>query len=195
MAQHAREDQAQAPDLGASVQLEPSESLEGPLDGDPLDAGYVPPDRPYALDEDPAGDTLDDRLQREQGEEPTDPDRSGRITIAGEGAALETPDAMDGVDVGVDGGAAGAEEAAVHEIDDAVIGTAGAPVETEPSVADAPAGRPGPGRRSRKYVIGRPRACRRTSIEACDALGRCAGSGTRWAAGCRSATGCGYCTT
>jgi hypothetical protein len=128
MAQHAREDQAQAPDLGASVQL----------DGDPLDAGYVPPDRPYALDEDPAGDTLDDRLQREQGEEPTDPDRSGRITIAGEGAALETPDAMDGVDVGVDGGAAGAEEAAVHEIDDAVIGT-GAPVETEPSVADVPA--------------------------------------------------------
>ena len=74
-----------------------------------------------------------------QGEEPTDPDRSGRITIAGEGAALETPDAMDGVDVGVDGGAAGAEEAAVHEIDDAVIGTAGAPVETEPSVADVPA--------------------------------------------------------
>jgi hypothetical protein len=45
---------------------------------------------------------------------------------------------MDGVDVGVDGGAAGAEEAAVHEIDDAVIGT-GAPVETEPSVADVPA--------------------------------------------------------
>ncbi|HWM59453.1 MAG TPA: DUF5709 domain-containing protein [Pseudonocardia sp.] len=139
MAQDAREDQAQAPDLGASVQLEPSESLEGPLDGDPLDAGYVPPDRPYALDEDPAGDTLDDRLRREQGEEPVDPDRSGRITIAGEGAALETPDAMDGVDVGVDGGAAGAEEAAVHEIDDAVIGTAGAPVETEPSVADVPA--------------------------------------------------------
>lgn len=135
------EEQPEAPDLGASVQLDSDETLVGPAgDRDPLDAGYVPPDRPYGLDEDGVtgrgmreGDTLDERLRREQGEVPADPDRAGRITIAGEGAALETPDAMDGVDVGIDGGAASAEEAAVHVGDDA-----GLPVETEPSVADAP---------------------------------------------------------
>jgi hypothetical protein len=40
---------------------------------------------------------------------------------------------MDGVDVGIDGGAAGAEEAAVHITDDP-----GAPVAMEPSVAGVP---------------------------------------------------------
>jgi Family of unknown function (DUF5709) len=142
MAQRDHESQSQSPDLGASVQLENAETLEDLDDGDGLDAGYVPPDRPYGLDEDGVtgagmreGDTLDQRLRREQGEEPVDPDRAGRITIAGQGTALETADALAGVDLGLDGGAASAEEAAVHEVTD----TGGAPVETEPSVADAPA--------------------------------------------------------
>lgn len=150
MAQRDDEYQPQAPDLGASVQLESGETLEALDDGDGLDAGYVPPDRPYGLDEDGVtgagmrdGDTLDERLHREQGDDHPDPARSGRIMIADEGAALETPDAMDGVDVGIDGGAASAEEAAVHEIDagsvgSGQIGDGGSPVETEPSVADAP---------------------------------------------------------
>jgi hypothetical protein len=145
MARHDDEHQPQSPDLGASVQLESGESLEDTLDSDPLDAGYVPPDRPYLLDEDGVtgagmrdGDTLDQRLRREQDAEPVDPDRAGRLVIADEGAALETPDALDGVDVGIDGGAAAAEEAAVHEISDAAVGTGGPPLETEPSVADAP---------------------------------------------------------
>lgn len=56
-----------------------------------------------------------------------------RLQLAGGGAALETPDSMDGADVGIDGGAAGPEEAAVHITDDP-----GAPVETEPSVAASP---------------------------------------------------------
>ncbi len=142
MAQRDYEEQPEAPDLGASVQLESEEHLAAPAgDRDGLDAGYSPPDRPYLAEEDEVtargmreGDTLDERLRRERGEdEPADPDRAGRIEIAGEGAALETPDAMDGVDVGVDGGAAGAEEAAVHIIDDP-----NAPVETEPSVAGSP---------------------------------------------------------
>jgi hypothetical protein len=125
MAQRDYEEQPEAPDLGASVQLESGATLEAPAgDRDGLDAGYVPPDRPYALDEDGvtsagmrAGDTLDERLQRERPEEwAADPDRSGRIVISGEGAALETRDSMDGVDVGIDGGAASAEEAAVHVV-------------------------------------------------------------------------------
>ena len=142
MAQRDYEEQPEAPDLGASVQLESEEHLAAPAgDRDGLDAGYSPPDRPYLAEEDEVtargmreGDTLDERLRRETADEPVDPDRAGRIGIAGEGAALETPDAMDGVDVGIDGGAAGAEEAAVHTVDDP-----GAPLETEPSVAGSPA--------------------------------------------------------
>ena len=134
------EDQPDAPDLGAAVQLESEETLEGT--GDALDAGYVPPDRPYALDEDGVtargmreGDTLDERLRREQADDaPADAGRAGRLVIVDEGAALETPDAGDAVDVGIDGGAASAEEAAVHEVPGP-----GAPVETEPSVAASPA--------------------------------------------------------
>ncbi len=141
MAQREYEDQPEAADLGSAVQLDSSDTLEGPAGGaDALDAGYVPPDRPYALEEDGVtgrgmreGDTLDERLARERPEDTVgDPDRSGRLTIAGEGAALETTDAIEGVDVGIDGGAASAEEAAVHDVD------ADTRVDGEPSVADAP---------------------------------------------------------
>ncbi|HYH30351.1 MAG TPA: DUF5709 domain-containing protein [Pseudonocardia sp.] len=143
MAQRDYEEQPEAPDLGASVQLESEETLAAPAgDPDALDAGYSPPDRPYLAEEDEVtargmreGDTLDQRLRRERSEDTsTDVDRAGRIALEGEGAALETPDAMDGTDVGIDGGAAGAEEAAVHVVDDP-----GAPLETEPSVAGSPA--------------------------------------------------------
>jgi hypothetical protein len=122
MAQRDYEEQPEAPDLGASVQLESEQHLAAPPgERDALDAGYVPPDRPYALDDDGMtargmreGDSLDERLRRERDDEPVDPDRSGRLVMDDEGAALETPDAMDAADVGVDGGAAAAEEAAVH---------------------------------------------------------------------------------
>lgn len=142
MVQRDYEEQPEAPDLGASVQLESDEHLAAPPgDHDALDAGYVPADRPYALDEEHVtarslreGDTLDERLARERGEEQQDPDRAGRIVLAGEGAALERPDAMDGVDVGINGGAASAEEAAVHIVPDP-----GALVEVEPSLDGAPA--------------------------------------------------------
>ncbi|MGQ0573380.1 MAG: hypothetical protein ACT4RN_04145 [Pseudonocardia sp.] len=67
-----------APDLGASVQLENSDTLDGPAGGDGLDAGYEPPDRPYALDEDGVtaagmreGESHDDRLRRERPDEVT----------------------------------------------------------------------------------------------------------------------------
>jgi hypothetical protein len=142
MAQRDYEEQPEAPDLGASVQLENDEYLGGPPgDRDALDAGYVPPDRPYALDEDGVtaremreGETLDERLRREQGDEEIDPDRAGRLVMEGEGAALETSDALHAVDVGIDGGAASAEEAAVHENDDP-----NAPLDNEPSFATSAA--------------------------------------------------------
>ncbi|WP_300007189.1 hypothetical protein [Pseudonocardia sp.] len=113
--------QPDAPDLGAAVQLDSADTLDGPAGGaDALDAGYVPPDRPYALDEDGVPDTLDERLARERSEEGApDPDRSGRLSASG-------------AEVGVDGGAASAEEAAVHDVD------AQTPADGEPSVVDDP---------------------------------------------------------
>ncbi|GAA3240503.1 hypothetical protein GCM10017691_42690 [Pseudonocardia petroleophila] len=121
------DDQSAAPDLGAAVQLDNAETLDGAAGGpDALDAGYIPPDRPYALDED-AHETLDERLAAEEPEQApaTDADRSGRLTAT---------DGDDGeaTDVGVDGGAASAEEAAVHDVDGDTR------VDGEPSVADDP---------------------------------------------------------
>lgn len=128
MAQRDYEEQPEAADIADAVQDDTGETLVGPPGADPLDAGYIPPDRPYGLDDPdvtPAGqlesESLGDRLRREQPEETfTATDRSGRIAIADEGAAMETPDAMDGVDEGLDGGAASAEEAAVHYVDTSI---------------------------------------------------------------------------
>jgi hypothetical protein len=143
MAQRDYEEQPEAPDLGASIQLESSQHLAAPPgDRDGMEAGYVPPDRPYVLEDNSMtargmrrGDTLDERLAREEpeGEPGGDPDRAGRIAIADEGIALETPDSLAGVDVGIDGGAASAEEAAVHLID------GNSALDGEPSVAADPA--------------------------------------------------------
>jgi Family of unknown function (DUF5709) len=127
MAQRDYEEQPEHSDLGASVQLDSSQHLGAPAGNrDGLDAGYVPADRPYGLDEAGVtgagmrdGDSFDERLRRELPEEEyADPDRAGRITIADEGAALETRDALEGVDEGIDGGAASAEEAAMHVVED-----------------------------------------------------------------------------
>lgn len=141
MAQRDYEEQPEAPDLGASVQLENDEQLVGPSGGDPLDAGYVPPDRPYAVEEDGVtargmreGDTFEQRLAREEPEEqPVDVDRAGRLSGADQGAALENTDDITAVDVGIDGGAASAEEAAVHVSADPASG-----IEYEPPLADLP---------------------------------------------------------
>ena len=126
MAQHDYEPQPEAPDLGAAIQLETAETLVGPPgDTDALDAGYSPPDRPYALDDDELtvagqreGETLDERLAREVPEEvPVDLDRAGRLADPEQLGAMERTDAIEGQDVGIDGGAASAEEAAVHVVD------------------------------------------------------------------------------
>jgi Family of unknown function (DUF5709) len=126
MAQRDYEEQPEAPDLGEAIQLETAESLVGPAgDNDALDAGYSPPDRPYALDDDELtvagqreGETLDERLAREEPEEvPVDLGRAGRLADPEQLGVMERSDAIEGWDVGIDGGAASAEEAAVHIVD------------------------------------------------------------------------------
>ena len=152
MTQRDYEEQPEAPDLASVLQQDTAESLTGPAgEVDPLDAGYAPPDRPYALDDDQVtvegqreGETLDERLAAEVPEDvPVDVDRAGRLADPGSEGALERSDDMVGDDVGIDGGAASAEEAAVHVVD--LAGRA--PTDDDAAVADevaaeTPAGDP-----------------------------------------------------
>jgi Family of unknown function (DUF5709) len=155
MAQRDYEEQHEAPDLGAAIQLDTADTLAGPIGVDALDAGYSPPDRPYALDDDELtvaggleGESLDERLAREVPEEvPVDVDRAGRLADPEQDGAMERTDAMEGQDVGIDGGAASAEEAAVHIVDlgadpDADVDGGQAPVDDEVA-AQTLAGDPG----------------------------------------------------
>jgi hypothetical protein len=131
VSQRDYEDQPEAPDLGEFVQEDTAETLVGPPGSDPLDAGYIPPDRPYGIDDDQTTtridtepEPLDIALRRERPDiDPDDPasgsdgepDRSGRLASSAPGADGDYGDSVDGEDVGIDGGAASAEEAAVHE--------------------------------------------------------------------------------
>lgn len=111
---------------------------------DMLDEGYSPPEKPLGVNktgttaaEQHEGETLDERLRQETpdvtppagdgigdlpgGEgEPVDPQagahRSGRLVAPDEGARPDTTKELVGEDQGIDGGAAGAEEAAMHEV-------------------------------------------------------------------------------
>jgi hypothetical protein len=134
--------------------LDPSDTLEGRPDGDPLDAGYLPTDRWSAgmrygstEAEERQGESLDQLLAEEEpditpgpaedredegadgdadaGDEDVDglllddgaDPRAGRLVAEDEGThSAEEPDLV-ARDVGIDGGAAGAEEAAVHVVD------------------------------------------------------------------------------
>lgn len=144
-------DEVYQPD-GSEVQddaglLDASDTLDGPLGSSPLDTGYVPPDRPWAVEhtgvtaaERERGETLDERLAEEI-PEPAPPDsdgeaddggpgdmdgdpftgeagtrRAGRLVADPGGPAFPSRD-LDARDVGIDAGAATAEEAAVHVID------------------------------------------------------------------------------
>ena len=153
MAEREYEEQPEAPDLGASAQLETGESLVGPPGRDALDASYVPPDRPFGLDDEETTaaamrepETLDHRVRRERpdvgaevsgdlgADEPAAEDgelvdsvagdeRSGRLapaadTVIGGTGSDPAVESTDAVDVGISGGAASAEEAAVHELDE-----------------------------------------------------------------------------
>ncbi len=114
--------------------------------GDPLDEGYSPPERPRELDdfgttaeEEEEGESLSGRLAREEADvsdgdddglgDDSDTDgellddevgdrRAGRLVSFDEGAEVDTDDELYAADVGIDGAAASAEEAAVHVVDD-----------------------------------------------------------------------------
>ncbi|SCF63345.1 hypothetical protein GA0115259_1004021 [Streptomyces sp. MnatMP-M17] len=123
--------------------LDPEDTL---LDrgSDPFDEGWSPPERPLGVEhigttaaEQRAGETLDQRLAEEvpdltvpigdgigdlpygEGETLDDEvgdDRSGRLVAPDEGAHEDAEKDMIASDVGIDGAAASAEEAAVHLI-------------------------------------------------------------------------------
>lgn len=126
-------------DLEDDGALDASDTLDGDPGDDPLDQGIVPPDRWSAgegfgttLAEERAGESLDQLLAEEEPD--TDPyadadlppdsslaeeePRSGRLVAEDEGAHPDTEPDLVARDVGIDGGAASAEEAAVHVQDD-----------------------------------------------------------------------------
>lgn len=113
---------------------------------DPLDRGWSPPDRPWAVERSGVtaterlhGETLDQRLAEELPDvtasdgdgigdcagtdgEPLDNEvgttRSGRLVAPDEGAHEDEESGLIATDVGIDGAAASAEEAAMHIVDE-----------------------------------------------------------------------------
>ncbi|MFF8190808.1 DUF5709 domain-containing protein [Streptomyces bobili] len=126
--------------------LDLQDALDERTYDDILDEGYSPPEKPLGVTrhgttagEQHAGETLDQRLAQEvpdvsppagdgigdlpSGEgEPVDPEageeRAGRLVAPDQGARADATKEEIAEDVGIDGGAAGAEEAAVHVVDD-----------------------------------------------------------------------------
>ncbi|GAB2964348.1 MULTISPECIES: DUF5709 domain-containing protein [Streptomyces] len=113
---------------------------------DPLDRGWSPPERPWAVEhtgvtaaERLRGETLDQRLAEELPDitsvdgdglgdaQDTDGElldnevgdlRSGRLVAPDEGAHEDEESGLIATDVGIDGAAASAEEAAMHIVDE-----------------------------------------------------------------------------
>jgi Family of unknown function (DUF5709) len=130
----------------ASLRLEPEDVLEDDSDEDVLETGYSPQDRPWAVDDPEVSgerESLDQRLAEERPDDEdddTDGDglgdvagtdgelrddevgdrRAGRLadTDAGSESGPDTDPDLEAFDEGIDGGAASAEEAAVHVVDD-----------------------------------------------------------------------------
>lgn len=125
MRQRDYEDQPEAPDLGEVVQEDTADTLVGPPESDVLDAGFVPPDQPYLVDDEAAAtrdENLDQRLNRERpdvaaGDE-SEPDRAPRLEAAETTADTRYTESGLAEDAGLSGGAATAEEAAMHVRDE-----------------------------------------------------------------------------
>jgi Family of unknown function (DUF5709) len=128
-------------DLEDDGTLDASDTLDGDPGDDPLDTGILPADRWSAgegfgttLAEERAGESLDQLLAEEEPDpdpyaeaaEPEDDPltgddlepRAGRLVAEDEGSHPDTEADLVARDVGIDGGAASAEEAAVHVQDD-----------------------------------------------------------------------------
>jgi len=124
-----------------------SDTLEGNPGDDPLDRGVIPPER-WSAGIRTAGEqeSLDELLAEEEPDTPVDVDddlpedsdddaeadeyldglllddgpdpRAGRLVAEDEGAHADDEADLVARDVGIDGGAASAEEAAVHVVED-----------------------------------------------------------------------------
>lgn len=119
-------------------QLQPEDTLNDRGVEDLLDEGYSPPEKWSAgegfgttADEALQGESLEQRMTQEEpdadpyaedGENVGGPEvgaeRSGRLVAPDEGAHDDEEKDLVGEDVGIDGAAASAEEAAVHVVDD-----------------------------------------------------------------------------
>ena len=119
-------------------QLPPDDTLVDRGVDDVLDEGYSPPEKygpgegfGTTADEALEGETLDQRVAQEEPDvdpyadvepEVTDDEvgdeRSGRLVDPDAGLGEDTEKALVGDDVGIDGAAASAEEAAVHVVED-----------------------------------------------------------------------------
>lgn len=118
---------------GDTNQLDAQETLVDRGVEDVLDEGYVPPDRPpnpHRLEtevEQLEGESLDERLAQEEPEVwetdgpaagAREPDRAGRLTAGSTESTGDGATSLMAVDEGISGGAASAEEAAVHVLDE-----------------------------------------------------------------------------
>jgi hypothetical protein len=123
-------------------QLQPQYSLNDRGVEDALDEGYSPPEKPSALLRHGEHESLDDRLAEEEPEpdpyaepEPEDnltvrdeleniddgevgDERAGRLIDPNQGIGPDVEKDLVGEDVGIDAGAASAEEAAMHIVPD-----------------------------------------------------------------------------
>jgi hypothetical protein len=137
-----RQDQDTYHGYSVDVEDQPQSGEDSNSDGrglpEPLDEGYSPPEkysgaqrRGVTAQEEARGASLDDLLAEEEPEpDPYRPapeqvggevggPRAGRLVEPDEGIRTDTETDMVAVDVGIDGAAASAEEAAVHVIPDA----------------------------------------------------------------------------
>jgi hypothetical protein len=125
--------------------LDEEDTLEDDDVDNPLDRGWSPPEKPWAVEHDGVtaaerlhGETLEQRLAEELPDlavpdgdglgdsEDTDGElldeevgavRSGRLVAPDEGVHEDEESALVATDVGIDGAAASAEEAAMHIVD------------------------------------------------------------------------------
>lgn len=126
-------------------QLQPADTLDDRGVADMLDEGYSPPERPLAMNATAAtgeevryGGSLAHRVAAEEPDpafDTAEPDvdavepgerylgevgdrRAGRLVASDEGVGVDDDPELWAGDVGIDGGAASAEEAAVHVIEE-----------------------------------------------------------------------------
>ncbi len=113
---------------GDNDQLEPSDTLMDDGSVDPLDEGWIPRDRPgrHRLEteqEQYVGDSIDERTDQQElevwendevGAGGHEPDRVGRLAAGSPDLAGRSRESVLAKDEGLSGGAASAEEAAVH---------------------------------------------------------------------------------